>query len=62
LCVETKGTMKMNSTKRANSRRIVSRRATTPQDPWLIFHLQLFNYAGGWSQLLLRHQKDYVSR
>ena len=52
----------MNSTKRANSRRIVSRRATTPQDPWLIFHLQLFNYAGGWSQLLLRHQKDNVSR
>jgi hypothetical protein len=54
--------MKTNKPKRAGGRRLFSRRATTAQDPWLIFHIQHFNLAGGWSQLLMRQQARQFSR
>jgi len=54
--------MKTTKSKRANRRRIFSRRSTTVRDPWLILNLELFNFGGGWSQLLAREQAEQLGR
>jgi hypothetical protein len=54
--------MKTNKPKRANRRRIFSRRSTTADNPWLIFNMHLFNVAGGWSQLLAKEQAQQFGR
>jgi hypothetical protein len=54
--------MKTNKPKRANHRRIFSRRSTTTRNPWLILNLELFNFGGGWSQLLAREQAQQLDR
>ena len=52
----------MNKPKRANRRRIFSRRSTTAHNPWLVLNLELFNFGGGWSQLLAREQAQQLGR
>jgi hypothetical protein len=54
--------MKTNKPKRANRRRIFSRRSTAVCNPWLILNLELFNLGGGWSQLLAREQAEQRGR
>jgi hypothetical protein len=54
--------MKTTKPKRANRWRIFSRRFTTGRDPWLILNLELFNFGGGWSQLLARVQAEQLGR
>lgn len=54
--------MKTNKPKRANRRRIFSRRSTALRNPWLILNLELFNLGGGWSQLLAREQAEQLGR
>jgi hypothetical protein len=54
--------MKTNKPNRANLWRISSRRSTRTHNPWLIFNMQLFNFAGGWSQLLAKKQAQQFGR
>jgi hypothetical protein len=53
---------KKTKPKRANGWRIFSRRFTTAGNPWLILNLELFNFGGGWSQLLAREQAEQLGR
>jgi hypothetical protein len=54
--------MKTNKSKRANRWRIFSRRSTAARNPWLILNLELFNFGGGWGQLLAREQAEQLGR
>jgi hypothetical protein len=54
--------MKTTKFKRANRWRIFSRPSTTARDQWLILNLELFNFGGGWNQLLAREQAEQLGR
>jgi hypothetical protein len=54
--------MKTDKPKRANRRRIFSRRSTIVRNPWLILNMELFNFGGGWSQLLARQQAEQLGK
>ncbi len=52
----------MNKPKRANRRRIFSRRSTTAHNPWLVLNLELFNLAGRRNQLRAREQAEQFGK
>ena len=54
--------MKTNRPKRVNRWRIWSRRSRAPHNPWLILSVELFNFAGGWSQMIARQQAQQLTR
>jgi hypothetical protein len=54
--------MKSTKSKRPNASRTFSRRSTTAHNPWLILNMGLFNFGGGWSQLLARQQAQQSGR
>jgi hypothetical protein len=54
--------MKTNKPKSVILRRMFSQRRTTAHNPWLVMNLELFNFAGGWNQLVANAQAQQFQR